>query len=122
VLRQIYFFVLSLLPPKSFRVGEVRGTGDIARGRWVLIAMMLGSAIAGLDATAVNIALPTLPDAARSTRERSWPELGVVGCGSVVPPTCLNSPFLHAVQSRSRFAGGNEGRLLKDVAPDLGGV
>src|SRR5215468_9026869 len=31
-----------------------------ARGRWVLAATVLGSALASLDATAVNIALPAI--------------------------------------------------------------
>ncbi len=31
-------------------------------GRWVLVAMILGSALAGIDATVVNVALPALGD------------------------------------------------------------
>ena len=37
---------------------EVRLGG--ARGRWVLLAAVLGSGLAGIDATVVNIALPAL--------------------------------------------------------------
>jgi EmrB/QacA subfamily drug resistance transporter len=33
-----------------------------ARGRWVLLATILGSALAGIDATVVNVALPALGD------------------------------------------------------------
>src|SRR5690349_9431580 len=38
-------------------VGLRTGT---ARGRWVLVATVLGSGIASLDATVVNIALPAI--------------------------------------------------------------
>ena len=31
-----------------------------ARGRWVLLAMVLGSGMAFLDSTVVNVALPTI--------------------------------------------------------------
>lgn len=33
---------------------------DNARGRWVLLATVLGSALAGIDATVVNVALPAI--------------------------------------------------------------
>lgn len=33
---------------------------DTARGRWVLAGMVLGSGVASLDATVVNVALPRL--------------------------------------------------------------
>ncbi len=33
-----------------------------AAGRWVLVAMILGSALAGIDATVVNVALPALAE------------------------------------------------------------
>ena len=40
-------------PPRQVRLGE-------ASGRWVLIAAVLGSGLAGIDATVVNVALPAL--------------------------------------------------------------
>ena len=39
-----------------------------ARGRWVLLAMVLGSSMAFLDSTVVNVALPKIGRA--SCRER----------------------------------------------------
>ncbi|HEY1119523.1 MAG TPA: MFS transporter, partial [Acidimicrobiales bacterium] len=33
---------------------------DSAQGRWVLVASVLGSALAGIDATVVNVALPAV--------------------------------------------------------------
>src|SRR5919197_1271407 len=39
----------------SARLGE-------ARGRWILLATVLGSSVAMLDATVVNVALPRLAD------------------------------------------------------------
>jgi len=42
-------------------MGEVRGlTLDEARGRWVLLATVLGSGMAFLDSTVVNVALPRI--------------------------------------------------------------
>src|SRR4051812_5984795 len=46
-------------------VGAPRGVGAglvvaSGAGRWVLVATILGSALAGIDATVVGIALPTL--------------------------------------------------------------
>ena len=40
-------------PAEQVRLGE-------ARGRWVLLAAVLGSGVAGIDATVVNIAIPAL--------------------------------------------------------------
>jgi len=41
------------LAPEAIRYGS-------ARGRWVLLAMILGSGMAGIDATIVNVALPRI--------------------------------------------------------------
>lgn len=40
--------------------GDADLTVRSARGRWVLVATILGSAMAGIDATVVNIALPSI--------------------------------------------------------------
>ena len=43
------------------RVLEGAGLGyGSARGRWVLLASILGSGLAGIDATVVNVALPAI--------------------------------------------------------------
>jgi len=47
------------VPPGTTPAGELVGLSE-ARGRWVLLATTLGSGVALLDATVVNIALPTL--------------------------------------------------------------
>src|SRR5437764_13500703 len=43
------------LPAPGGRIGLSSGTG-----RWILLASVLGSGIAGIDATVVNIALPDI--------------------------------------------------------------
>ncbi|MDQ1440044.1 MAG: hypothetical protein QOG97_272, partial [Acidimicrobiaceae bacterium] len=40
-------------PPGQVRYGT-------AEGRWILVATIVGSGIASLDATVVNVALPTI--------------------------------------------------------------
>ncbi len=47
-------------PPGGAAVEVAELTFGSARGRWVLLATILGSAVAGLDATAVNVALPAI--------------------------------------------------------------
>lgn len=42
-----------LAPPRQVRLSE-------SSGRWVLVAAVLGSGLAGMDATVVNVALPAL--------------------------------------------------------------
>ena len=47
------------------RVSSARGGGGSvalgsASGRWILVASILGSALAGIDATVVNVALPAI--------------------------------------------------------------
>lgn len=44
--------------PTGHRAGELQLS--TAQGRWVLLAAILGSALAGIDATVVNVALPTI--------------------------------------------------------------
>lgn len=45
-------------PGGTGTAGEIRVRS--AAGRWVLVASILGSALAGIDATVVNIALPAI--------------------------------------------------------------
>ena len=49
-----------MLGDHPYRMGEELLASSSARGRWVLVATVLGSALASLDATAVNVALPAM--------------------------------------------------------------
>ena len=63
-----------------------------ASGRWVLAVSVLGSGIAALDATVVNIALPTI---GRDFREQC------LHCGLDAPPlTASSDRRILAIQPR----------------------
>src|SRR3984957_13127838 len=54
-----------LAPPGEQSPADGSGSGELlryrsARGRWVVVAMVLGSSVAGIDSTVVAVALPTI--------------------------------------------------------------
>ena len=66
---------------------EARLRLDSPAGRWLLVATVLGSALAGIDATVVNVALPSLgASLGASFTSLQWTVIGLRPDAGLVHP------------------------------------